>query len=339
MNDRDDTVTIWGIHARISGVADSLFLKKNMITIGWSQMGDLRQLPNDREAFKAKVAVQYAHRKPGVIPNFAGQLLRFAYTMQPDDLVIYPCKRDRQVHIGRIAGDYEYAPDRSDEYPNQRPVTWLNSFPRTQFSQGALYEIGSALALFQVKNYADEFLAALAGEAPPPIGPDDTVGPITAEIEQATRDFILKQLGKDLKGHPFAHFVGHLLNCMGYRTRVFPEGPDGGIDVIAHKDELGLEPPIIKVQVKSSEGNIGDPVVSALYGKVEPGEHGLFVALGSFTTNAKAFATTKSNLRLIDGDQLVDLVLQNYDRFDSKYKGLLPLKRVYVPEALDEGEG
>src|SRR6185437_15343795 len=76
-------------------------------------------------------------------------------------------------------------------------------------------------------------------------------------------------LAQELKGHPMAHFIGHLLNTMGYRTRVSPEGPDGGIDIIAHKDELGFEPPIIKVQVKSTDkGTIGDPVVSALYGKV-----------------------------------------------------------------------
>ena len=70
---------------------------------------------------------------------------------------------------------------------------------------------------------------------------------------------------------------------MGYRTRVSPEGPDGGIDIVAHKDELGFEPPIIKVQVKSTEGSIGDPMVSALYGKVGAGEFGLMVALGTFT--------------------------------------------------------
>jgi restriction system protein len=78
-----------------------------------------------------------------------------------------------------------------------------------------------------------------------------------------------------LKGHPFADFIAHLLNTMGYRTRVSPEGPDGGIDIVAHKDELGFEPPIIKVQVKSSEGSIGDPAVPALYGKVGNSEFGL----------------------------------------------------------------
>jgi restriction system protein len=41
---------------------------------------------------------------------------------------------------------------------------------------------------------------------------------------------------------------------------------------------------------------------------------------------------------VIDGDELVKLVLAHYDQFDSAYKGLLPLKRVYVPEALDEAD-
>jgi len=41
---------------------------------------------------------------------------------------------------------------------------------------------------------------------------------------------------------------------------------------------------------------------------------------------------------LIDGDEMVDLILEHYDRFDSRYKGLIPLKRVYVPEPIDESE-
>lgn len=149
---------------------------------------------------------------------------------------------------------------------------------------------------------------------------------------------MLKQLAQELKGHPLADFVAHLLVAMGYRTRVSPEGPDGGVDIIAHKDELGFEPPIIKVQVKSNEGSIGDPVVSALYGKVSSGEFGLLVTLGTFTSAARNFARSKSNLRLIDGSELVQVVLQHYEQFDSRYKGLLPLKRVYVPEAIESEE-
>jgi restriction system protein len=120
-----------------------------------------------------------------------------------------------------------------------------------------------------------------------------------------------------------------------YTAPAYGEGPDGGVDIVAHKDELGFEPPIVKVQVKSTTGSVGDPEVSSLYGKVANGEFGLLVTLGTFTSKATSFAKSKSNLRLIDGEELVRLIYHHYDQFDSRYKGLLPLRRVYVPEALD----
>ena len=117
-----------------------------------------------------------------------------------------------------------------------------------------------------------------------------------------------------------------------------PPGPDKGIDILAHKDELGLEPPIIKVQVKSTEGTVGDPETSALYGKVSGDEYGLLVTLGTFSRQARDFADGKSNLRLIDGGEVVELALRHYERMDSRYKGLVPLKQVYVPERIEEGD-
>jgi len=125
---------------------------------------------------------------------------------------------------------------------------------------------------------------------------------------------------------------------MGFFTRVSDEGPDGGIDIVAHRDELGFEPPIIKVQVKSGEGTIGDPEVSALYGKVGHGEFGMFITLGLFSKPALNFARTKSNLRLVDGPELVELILRHYDSLDAKYKGLLPLKQVYIPQLVEDDE-
>jgi restriction system protein len=332
-------VTIWGIHAGKTGDADTLFLKKHLIGLGWTKVGDLSSLPADREAFKARVAESYPEKKPGAIPNNAGQLLRFVHEIKIGDLIVYPSKRDREIHIGEVTGPYRYDPSIEAGYPHLHEVKWLKNVPRTRFSQGALYEIGSAMSLFQVKSYAEEFISALQGSTAPQAGTDDETVPIVAdEIEQTTRDFILKQLAQELKGHDFADFVAHLLGTMGYRTRVSPPGPDGGIDIIAHKDELGFEPPIIKVQVKSNEGSIGNPVASALYGNVGPGEFGLIVTLGTFTKQAVSFALGKSNLRLIDGNELVDLVLQHYEQFDSRYKGLLPLKRVYVPEVLQRSD-
>ena len=333
----EDQPTLWGLHAGKTGDAHTLFLKKKVVAVGWNKMPNLSTLPPNREGFKAAVTKAFPHKKPGAIPNIAGQLFRFMHEMQKNDLIIYPSKRDKQLHIGKIVGEYQYNPKLSEGYPHQRSVEWINKFPRTRFSQGALYEIGSAMSFFQVKNYADEFLAALEGKsAPTLVDEDETVAVVAQDIEQNTRDFVIKTLSQELKGHPFADFVAHLLNKMGYHTRVSPPGPDGGIDIIAHKDELGFEPPIIKVQVKSNDGNVGDPVVSALYGKVDQNEFGLLVTLGGFTRPAINFADNKSNLRLIDGDELVDLILAYYDEFDSRYKGILPLKRVFVPEPVVE---
>jgi len=333
-------LTVWGIHAGRTGEADSLFLKKNVIGLGWDKMGNLGQIQSNREAFKEKLLEVYPETKAGAIPVAAGQPFRFVHEMKPGDAVVYPSKRDRQIHLGIVEGEYRYDPVLGEGYPHLRAVKWAKALPRTTFTQGALYEIGSAMSLFQVKTYAEEFLSALEGNITRVTedADDETVAYVVEDIEQTTRDFILKRLSQQLKGHPFAHFVAHLLGKMGYRTRVSPEGPDGGIDIIAHKDEMGFEPPIIKVQVKSVDGSVGDPAVSALYGKIGPGEFGLFVTLGTYTKQASNFAVSKSNLRLINGDDLVDLVLQHYEEFDSRYKGLLPLKRVFIPETLEEIE-
>lgn len=331
--------TIWGVHGGRMGEADDLFTNRNVVALGFVEMGDLRSLAAEREAFKDRALEAWPGRKERFYWIVGGQIFRFIHEMKVGDLVVYPSKRDRQVHIGEILGPYEYDPKPDPRYPQHRSVKWVKAVSRTALSQGALYEIGSAMTLFQVKNYADEFLAVLQGrQAIRPPEQDESVSYVAEEIEQNTRDYVLKKLAGELKGHALAEFVAHLLGAMGYRIRLSPEGPDGGVDIIAHKDELGFEPPIIKVQVKSTEGSIGDPVVSQLYGKVERSEYGMVVTLGTFTNQAVSFARNKTNLRLVDGEELVAIILQHYEQFDSRYKGLLPLKRVYVPEPLETEE-
>jgi restriction system protein len=274
------------------------------------------------------------------VPVNAGQLYRFVHEAKIGDIVIYPSKRDRHIHIGRIEGNYEYSQKEEPHYPHHRKTNWLKSLPRIRFSQGALHEIGSAMSFFAVKTYADEFRAAIEGkDISIPVAQDDTVALVADDIEEQTRDFILKKLAQELKGGSFEDFVAHLLQVMGYKTQQPKrgKGADGGVDIIAHRDELGFEPPIIKVQVKSKEGTSGDPEVTALYGKCNQEEKALFVTLGEFSNQAGNFARNKPNLRLIAGDELVDLIFQHYEMFNSRYKGLLPLKRVYVPDP-EKGE-
>lgn len=338
MNVNQDA-TFWGIHGGKTGDADTLFLQKKYIGLGWMEIDDLSKIEANREAFKYVYGQIYPNAKLGSIPVSAGQLFRFVHEMNVGDYVIYPSKSDKRIHIGQVESEYQYNPNINLEYPHQRRIDWIKSLPRTEFSQGALYEIGSAMSLFQVKNYSDEFVSALEGDISQRVNEIDNeiVALVAEDIEQTTRDFILKRLARELKGKPFEHFVAHLLEKMGYQTRVSSAGTDGGIDIIAHRDELGFEPPIIKVQVKSVQGSIGSPEVQALYGNIDSkGEYGLFVTLSTFSIHAKQFANGKYNLRLIDGDEFVNLVLHHYEDFDARYKGLIPLKSVYIPQGIED---
>lgn len=150
---------VWGIHT----MNDSLFLHENVIAIGWKEMGDLREIEDNRDAFKKHYNETYPDVKKGSIATSAGMLYRFVYEVQIGDYIVFPSKIDRRINIGTVEGEYTYIPS-ATEYVQQRKVKWLKHLPRTAFSQGALYEVGSALSFFAVKNYADEYLGALEGD-------------------------------------------------------------------------------------------------------------------------------------------------------------------------------
>lgn len=98
---------------------------------------------------------------------------------------------------------------------------------------------------------------------------DETVAQTADEIIEATRDFILKELSKNLKGYDLEPFVANLLQAMGYRTILSPHGGDSGIDITAYKDEL---PPRIVVQVKSQDGDIKETTIQSLKGVMREGD-------------------------------------------------------------------
>ena len=322
----DNEKKIWGIHT----YDEALFLKDDKMAIGWKEIGNLREIPANRDDFKKKYVQVYPDASKGAVATCAGMLYRFCHEVQMGDYVVYPSKSDRMINIGEITGDYEFVPD-AHEYVQQRNVMWLKHIPRTSFSQGALYEIGSALSFFAVKNYADEFLSALDKgfkKHAASNDEDDTVGATAEDIIESTKDFILKELSRNLKGYALEEFVADLLRAMGYRTTVSPQGGDSGIDITAYKDEL---PPRILVQVKSQDSDIKETTIQSLKGAMREGDYGLFVTLSNYTKNAQKYLESTPIIRGINGTELVDLILKYYEDLDIKYKKMIPLKMVYIP--------
>lgn len=325
-----DEKRLWGIHTK----DDNMFLQKAVIAIGWKEIGDLSKIEATREAFKVRYLQVYPEAKKGSVANGAGMLYRFAHEVQVGDYVVFPSKINRQINIGVIESGYEYDAN-AVEYVQQHKVKWIKHCPRTAFSQGALYEVGSAMSFFTVKNYADEYLAALDNSFSKEAlstdsEEDESVGATANEIVESTKDFILKELSKNLKGYAFEEFVADLLRAMGYRTIVSAQGGDSGIDIIAYKDEL---PPRILVQVKSQDGDIKETTIQSLKGAMHEGDYGLFVSLSNYTKNAQKYLDGTPILRGINGAELTDLVLKYYDDLSEKYRKMIPLKMVYIPVA------
>ncbi len=319
-------IRVWGIH----GMNDPLFLQKNVIAIGWHDLGDLTKLGNTRDEIKETYIKVYPNDKKGSIAVSVGMLYRFLYEAQIGDYVVFPSKSDRMINIGQIESDYFFGGE-NERFPQMRKVKWLKHLPRTRFSQGALYEVGSALTFFAVKNYADEYLAALSKDFKKTgSGEDETVAATADEIMESTKDFILKELSRQLKGYDLEGFVAELLSAMGYRVKVSPKGGDSGVDITAYKDEL---PPRILVQVKSQDSDIRETTIQSLKGAMREGDYGLFVTLSDYTANAKKYLDSTPIIRGINGSELVDLTLKYYDQLGEKYRKMIPLKLVYIPVA------
>lgn len=330
--------TMWGIHNDALGHE---LVDQGFISVGWDAIGDLRQIGDDRERVKAALAVAYPEAKPGAIPVWGGILFRFAFEMAEGDSVVAPYKPDSTINLGIVAGPYEYHPE-VEQHRHRRRVTWRKTgIPRAQFSQPALYEIGSALTLFKVAQHRDEFERYLASGSservsPSPTVPDEalvqgaTEAPNADRIEQHTRDFVTQTLFADLSHREFEEFTADLLKALGYQTRVTPYSNDGGIDVIAHRDPLGLEPPIIKVQCKHTTRSHGRPDVQQLIGTLASNEFGLFVTLGGYSKEARDLERERQNLRLFDGSDVTRLTLEHYGELPARWRKVLPLRSVLV---------
>lgn len=328
---------LWGIH---NDQPTLDLIEGGFVSIGWEELGDLRAIGPHRDALKLRLSATYPSAKPGAIPVWAGVLMRFMTEIQIGDIVISPYKADRTLNFGRIASDFYVEESSTDLHANRRKVEWLQTgVPRATFSPSALHEVGSAVTLFRVKNHAAEFLQFLDGgiKATEPTSHDQVAvelaedEPNAERVDTYSRDFVVDVLRK-MDTYRFEHFIAGLLQAMGYRAAATQASGDGGVDVIASRDPLGLEPPIIKVQCKRTVGAIGGPDVQKLVGALAHGgsEVGLFVTLGGYSNDAIHLERTRQALRLLTGTQLVDLIFEHYEELDAEWKRLLPIRRVYA---------
>jgi restriction system protein len=119
---------------------------------------------------------------------------------------------------------------------------------------------------------------------------------------------------------------------MGYYVDwVSPPGRDGGLDIIAYTDPLGVKGPRIKVQVKRRIDKTTVEGIRGFIALLGESDVGLFVSAGGFTRDAgeEARRQEKRRLTLLDLKKLFDLWVEHYDRIPEEKRRLLPLRPVH----------
>lgn len=113
----------------------------------------------------------------------------------------------------------------------------------------------------------------------------------------------------------FEELIRLLLEQMGFEeTETTPYSNDKGVDVRGVLRSNPLSIVKVAIQAKRWTGNVGAGVVRDLRGslKVADSEQGLIITPSDFSSGAKedAQSTGKTPIRLINGNQLVDLLIQ-----------------------------
>jgi restriction system protein len=154
------------------------------------------------------------------------------------------------------------------------------------------------------------------------------------QMEQLAIDGLRQQINSK-NAYEFQDLVAALLRGMNYYTPfVAPKGKDGGIDVIAYQDPLGVRTPRIKVQIKHRESTANVSEVRELMGLLQKeGDVGLFISTGGFTSDAKITARTSHvHVELVDFDRFISLWQEFYDKLNDEDKDKLRLRPVYFYE-------
>lgn len=179
-----------------------------------------------------------------------------------------------------------------------------------------------------------EQIAPIASSAT--VSPDDRLEQALRELRQATAADLLDNL-LQVSPNRFEVIVLDVLHSLGYGAsrndlqRVGGSG-DGGIDGVISLDKLGLEK--VYVQAKRWQGTVGRPELQAFYGALagQKAKRGVFITTSGFTAQGIDFARSVEGMVLVDGNRLVNLMMDHEVGVTSRLLKLPKLDSDYFDE-------
>lgn len=337
-------MAVWLIRAGSYGEYEQKFIEEKRVYVTWPGLDINLSSMEDWDGLKEVMKERYTDESDRTIASWAGQVWRFALDIKQGDLIVMPLKTKRAIQIGEITGEYHFEPAGPDPYFHWRSVKWIGeAIPRTSFGQDLLYSFGALQTICCIdRNDAENRLRAMQRNAwkpeqiakPKPTdggGTGDGEQPI--DIEELAEDQIIRVISSRYTGHNLARLVEGILKAQGYTTYRSPEGPDGGVDILAGLGPLGFGSPKLCVQVKSQDTPVDRPTVQSLLGTMKRfgAEQGLFVSWGGYKGNVQRdMASSFFELRLWSQFELLDELYAHYEQLDDDLKTELPLKRIWM---------
>jgi len=334
-------MSLWVVRAGKHGEQQETALKEKLVCHAWNELPDYSGFRTKDELRKVYEQANPNDSEKQIITGLS-QVWRFAREIQIGDLVALPLRTESAFAFGRVTGEYEYEKI-SQNVMHIRRVEWLKTVPRSVFPKDILFSMNSALTIFKVTRNDGEarvkkILYSSSSDSDAVTEDVETIVESVVDdgvlnLAVAARDEILKFIQANFKGHDLARLVDAVLRAQGYKTEVSPPGPDGGVDILAGSGALGFEQPRLCVQVKSGSGAEGQKTFNELLGVVSKfaSQQGLLVSWGGFTNPVKLDARKDFfRIRLWDQGDVVNAILDNYERLDAEIKAELPMKRIWV---------
>ncbi len=206
-------------------------------------------------------------------------------------------------------------------YRHRRKIEWAKeTLNRNQFSVPFQNTIRSSLTVFAISQ-KDEFLAV--------IGKQELV-PIKEKVIYDHYKVVLEQV-LELDSKEFEILVGHLLTAMGFEgSEVTGKVGDGGVDATGELNASNLAKVKVFIQAKryKIDAKIDGLTVKQLRQAIPFGGQGAFITTANFQSSANEIALEQGfpRIGLINGRQLVDLLIAHWNHIPNEFQERLGLK-------------
>ena len=331
-------MTMWMVRAGSGGLLFDSFMENNLVAIGWNELGDLERF-EDRAQLTDKLQEVWPDYHPQKATMAAGCLYRLRTEIAENHYVLTYAPARRKYAIGRVTGPYKFDQSLAERYEDYffhtRPVEWLGEINRDDLTTSSKNSLGAISTLFLVPSEVEKNVLnvhqGIVPDEPEKIDSEFEDQALLEDIEARSFEFTKDQIVR-LEWDKMQELVAGLLRAMGYKTKVSPAGPDRGKDIIASPDGFGFEDPRIVVEVKHRTDQIGADAIRSFVGGRHPNDKGLYVSTGGFSKDAR-YEADRANIpvTLMGIDDLVESVIEYYERLDMDTQRMLPLKRFYWP--------